>query len=296
MSDTSRSMSSYGNCTICGKHEYVQPLHGDKGGPFCCILCAGKWHGEHGRRRRLGRVVIRAIAAYLNGGGKWTDIELLRLSAAGPRFSDLAWLDPLGYLADAAKLGNESIDLTSELLADAIKIAHPDLHPPERRELAHKVTQGLVALQPFVFPAEKPKPVQPSTPSSVARASRAPSSGPEPKRYPCKECAADVPYFYCADCRPEWERRQQKERERESVNRRRQYLMRKSRRLFRMPPKLCPCGLDIKSKRKDARFCSATCRQRAHRNVTDKGSIDTNQQNIRDRANDGMRSASLQSL
>jgi hypothetical protein len=64
-------MSGHGNCAICGKHEYLSPLHGDKGSPFCCILCAGNWHGKHGRHRRLGRIVIRAIAAYINGGGKW---------------------------------------------------------------------------------------------------------------------------------------------------------------------------------------------------------------------------------
>jgi hypothetical protein len=265
-------MSGHGNCAICGQHNYLQPLHGDNGGPFCCVLCIGKWHGEHGRRRRLGRIVIRAMAAYLDGGGSWTDIDKLKMSAMGTGlgFLDLdGVLDPLGYMADTAKTDGETIELTSELLADAIKIVHPDLHPPERRELAHRVTQGLIALQPFVFPAEKPKPPPPPMPSAVTMKPREPSSGHE-KRYPCAECAADVPYYYCAECRAEFERRQQKQRERESAMRRRQYLRRKSIRLFRMPPKLCPCGADIKSKRNDARFCSTKCRQRAHRGVTDK--------------------------
>jgi hypothetical protein len=266
-------MSGHGNCAICDKHEYLMPLHGDNGGPLCCIMCTGKWHGEHGRRRRLGRIVIRAMAAYMNGGGKWIDIDKLKMTAMGNSLAGLGIgvgniFDPLAYMADAAKTDGETIELTSELLADAIKIAHPDLHRPERRELAHRVTQGLIALQPFTFPAEKPKPPAPQSAPSMAPTKLPPSSGPEPKRYPCKECAADVPYFYCAECRAEWDSRQQKQRERESAKRRRWYLMRRNIRRFQMPPKLCACGLDIKSKRKDARFCSAKCRQKAHRELS----------------------------
>jgi hypothetical protein len=273
---------SHGDCAICRKHDYLRPLHDDKGGPLCCIMCAGKWHGEHGRRRRLGRIVIRAMSAYLKGGGTPTDIDKLKMTAMGIDYGLLftlsgGTLDPLGYMADTASNDGETIELTSELLADAIKIAHPDLHPPERRDLAHRVTQGLVALQPFTFPAEKPKPPAPLSAPTETRS--APSSGPEPKPYPCKECAADVPYYYCADCRTEFESRQQKERERESAKRREQYARRKQRREARMPPRLCECGLNIKSKRKGARFCSDKCRQKAHRRiVTDKRSRATSNQ------------------
>lgn len=28
---------AHARCTVCGKHEYVTPLHGDNGGPLCCI-------------------------------------------------------------------------------------------------------------------------------------------------------------------------------------------------------------------------------------------------------------------
>jgi len=38
-------------------------LHGKNGGPMCCLLRSGKWHAEHGRRRHLGRIVIRAMMA-----------------------------------------------------------------------------------------------------------------------------------------------------------------------------------------------------------------------------------------
>lgn len=260
----------HGYCAICGKHDYLSPLHGDKGGPLCCILCTGKWHGEHGRRRRLGRVVIRAIAAYLDGGGKWTDIELLKLSAAGPMFADSAWLDPLGYLADGAALGNENIDLTSELLADAIKIAHPDLHPPERRDLAHRVTQGLLALQPFTFPAPKPKPPTPPNAPKPASGQRLDVPKMKAPSYPCSECASSIPYYYCSACRAEFESRQQETRKQESAKRRRWYMNGKERRERWKPSTICAaCGGAFKGKRADARFCSATCRQRAHRNVTD---------------------------
>ncbi len=282
-------MSKHGDCAICGKHNFLQALHGENGGPFCCILCIGKWHGEHGRRRRLGRIVIRAISAYLNGGGSINDIEKLKMSATGINlgFLDLdGVLDPLGYMADTAKTNGETIELTSELLADAIKVAHPDLHPPERRELAHRVTQGLIALQPFTFPAQKPKPVQPPAPSSAARTkpAPAPSSDSKPRPYPCAECKSTMPYYYCADCRAEWDNRQQKERDRQSAMRRRQYLARKQARQYRTPPTICAaCGTGFKGKRKDARFCSASCRQRAHRGVTDKRQGAENPTNTRDR-------------
>jgi hypothetical protein len=284
----------HGICTICGKHDYLQPLHGDKGGPPCCILCSGNWHGKHGRRRRLGRLVIRAMAAYLDGGGSWTDIDKLKMTAMGIGLGvlDDGILDPLGYLADTARADGETIELTSELLADAIKIAHPDVHPPERRDLAHRVTQGLIALQPFTFPAEKPKPKAPSMPSasSKVRMKPEPSSGPGPKRYPCKECASTIAYYYCAECRTEWESRRQKECDQESARRRKWYAERKQRREHRKPPTICAtCGVGFKGKRKDARFCSANCRQRAHRGVTDKNKPVVGLIKRRDKTGCGMR-------
>jgi hypothetical protein len=213
------------------------------------------------------------------GGGSWTDIDKLKMTAMGLGLTSIGLddiFDPLAYMADTAKTSGETIELTSELLADAVKIAHPDLHPPERRELAHRVTQGLIALQPFTFPAEKPKPIpeapsKPSGPMATRTGKPPPSSGPEPKRYPCKECAADIPYYYCAECRTEFESRQQKERDRESAKRRKWYAGRKQAREYRKPPTICAnptCGAGFKGKRADARFCSAKCRQRAHRGVS----------------------------
>ena len=257
-------MSTYihANCTICGKHSYVTPLHGDKGGPPCCLLCAGEWHAKHGRRIRLGRIVIRAMNAYQDGGGDWRDLDKLKLSAMGTDFG----LDPLGYLADTAAATGEVIELTSELLADAIQLVHPDQHPPERQELAHRVTQGLLALQPFVFPAPKPEPAP--VPSSERHGSFEGCSETHKKAvtYPCKNCADTVPYYYCDTCRAEWDSRQEKERERENAKRRKWYAERKATLARARPPTICAtCGEKFKGKRTDARFCSDACRQRAHR-------------------------------
>jgi hypothetical protein len=283
----------HGHCAICKKHyQYLRPLHGDKGGALCCLPCIGEFHRKHGRRRKLGRIVIRALAAYLDGGGSIGDFEKLKMSAifrGGVFFGfsaddDLA--DPLGYLDGTAGTSGETIELTSELLIDAIKIAHPDLHPPERRELAQRVTQGLLALQPFTFPAHKPrrpepKDFKPPEPMSAHRSTIAPkSTEPKPQPYPCSECKSTIPSYYCTECRAEFERRNEVEREKEAAKQREWRAKRKARRDEHRPA--CPCGAPIKGKRTDARFCSATCRQRAHRGVTDKRSNRRDTLNSRD--------------
>src|SRR5262249_54905687 len=132
-------------CEGCREFTVLAPLHGDKGGPLRCALCIGAWHAEHGRRRNRGRIVIRAIKGYLDGGGKWDDVDKLKLAAAG---TDLFGFDPLGYMAGAAKTVDEVIELTSELLNQTLVLVHPDMHPPERQELAHHVTSQLLALKP----------------------------------------------------------------------------------------------------------------------------------------------------
>jgi hypothetical protein len=128
--------NSLGRCDGCGTRTLLMPLHGPKGGPLRCPLCVGKWHAEHGKRRRHGRIVIRALRAYLDNGGSFKDVEKLTQSALCSDFfcSDLlgheAFADPLGYLTGVAtNAKGEIIELTSELLADAIKLAHPD-YPP----------------------------------------------------------------------------------------------------------------------------------------------------------------------
>ena len=145
---------SLASCEKCGEHTYVTPLHGEKGGPPFCPICAGKWHAEHTRRRKWGRIIIKAMKFYEREGGRWDDFDKLKLAAAGI-LEDFG-IDPLGYGADT--IGIEVGDITAELLADTIELCHPDKHPSERRDLATRVTQELLVLKPFVFPAPKAKP------------------------------------------------------------------------------------------------------------------------------------------
>ncbi len=106
---------AHGWCAKCKQHGLLSPLHGEKGGPMVCLTCRGAWHAEHGKRRNRGRVVIRAIKAFIDGGGPIKDIDKLKFAAIGHDwFGDAA--DSLGYLDGAAKISDEIIELTSELL------------------------------------------------------------------------------------------------------------------------------------------------------------------------------------
>ncbi len=143
------------NCPKCGKPGLVMPLHLDKGGPEMCLQCGMEWHAKHTRRRRFGRIVIKAMRLYLDNGGKFTDLDKFKQSIALASLGIRQHSDLLG-LGDT--IGTDVGDITTELLTDVLQLVHPDKHPPERRELATRVTQELLALQPFVFPAPKPKP------------------------------------------------------------------------------------------------------------------------------------------
>jgi hypothetical protein len=256
----------FGYCASCKSQsqKVLVPLHDDQGGPLVCHICAGKWHAEHGRKRKAGRVVIRAIKAYEDAGGKWSDIDKLKTSALYRSFGGFDGLDPLGYMADAINTDGEITDLTSELLDDAIRLTHPDCQPPERQGLAKRVTQELLALKPFVFPAKKPKIIIPPPPPRNESIKVQQPGFKEALRasYPCKECKSTIPYYYCTPCRAEWDKRSEVKRSQENAKQRKWYAERKARR----PATLCTtCGVRFRGKRKDAKFCSNNCRQRAHR-------------------------------
>jgi predicted nucleic acid-binding Zn ribbon protein len=258
---------AHAECTMCGKQDYCGPLHGDKGGPICCLKCLGKWHGEHGRRRKWGRIVVRAIAAYLDVGGKFDDLDKLKIAAGGLGF------DPLGYGTENL-IDGDAPELTSELLTRAISLTHPDKHPSERRELAASVTGELIAFQPFVFPARKKE--QPAPDKSYKPPKRK-TTETVPKlehQYPCVDCADAVPADYCDACRAEYDKREQEDFERRTAKQRAQYAQRRQEVLAVKPPAVCAvCGKGFKSKRADSRYCSDRCRQKAHRkSVTDKSS------------------------
>jgi hypothetical protein len=254
---------SAGTCVNCGKHGYVLPLHGDRGGPLFCPLCAGEWNARHSRRRKFGRVAMKAIQLYLANGGSFADIRKMEGAIA---------MAQLGFKYETAQfraddIGTEVGDITSELLAGILQLTHPDRHPAERKEMAQRVTQELLALKPFVFPAPKPKPARPVAPprDGSANVRGAPPPNPSQPAYPCELCAGSVPYFYCDPCKTEWRKRQAAEREAERAKRREQAKRRRERRRIMMRAVCLACGDPFKPKRKDQRHCDATCRQRAHR-------------------------------
>ena len=65
--------------------------------------------------------------------------------------------------AAGKKLEPRPTYLTLELLYEVLSLVHPDKHPPERAELANRVTAALNKLKPFTAPAPKPKPPPPVT-------------------------------------------------------------------------------------------------------------------------------------
>jgi hypothetical protein len=126
----------------------------------------------------------------------------------------------------------------SELLADTLQLVHPDRHPPEYQQLAKRVTQELLALKPFVFPAPKPPEIKPNQPERDASARKAPQQQASKKQpYPCELCADASPYFYCTACKAEHEKRCSEEIERERAKHRKWYAQRKARQQRNRPPK-----------------------------------------------------------
>src|SRR5262249_12694276 len=156
-----------------------------------------------------GRIVIRAIKAFLDAGGKYGDIDKLKASATDLGFG----LDPLGYMDGVACMDGGDADLTSEFLAEVLQLTHPDHHPPERKELAHRVTQGLLALQPFVFPALKPEKPEKDIEDIEDIDIKGVEKKPSEPAYPCGDCADAASYDYCDACRAEYEKREQQELE-----------------------------------------------------------------------------------
>ena len=80
-------------CVKCSRQDLpVSPLHDDKGGPLFCPFCAGAWHAEYTRRRKWGRIIIKAMKMYEKEGGAWADFDKMKLAVAG-------W-DVAGFKAD----------------------------------------------------------------------------------------------------------------------------------------------------------------------------------------------------
>jgi hypothetical protein len=284
-------MTAIGPCKCGEQSTALFPLHGEKGGPLCCVLCLGNWHAEQGRKRNRGRVMFRAIKNYFAAGGKTGDIDSLITLAAFDSLNiniegSALQTDPLGFMDGIAKFADEVVELTTELLTDLLVVVHPDKHPSERKDLAHRVTAQLLALKPFVFPALIPKPTTPLRPQE---STKPPEPKPDAKPvFPCANCRSTTPYYYCDPCKAEWRKQYEREREQERTQRRKWYEKRKELRLRSRPPATCAeCGTQFKGRRADARFCSAACRQRAHR-VTAKSKPDESTSPICDSAADPM--------
>jgi hypothetical protein len=171
-------------CTSCSSKFFVGPLHGAKGGPWMCAKCRVEWDARDRRDRKGKPDYIRAVH---------------------------------GDDGDYASVDDNYKFLTLELLEDAIALTHPDRHPAERQELARRVTTELLALKPYTLP--KPPPSKPPAPVTAPAIQ-------EPDKllrisFPCKQCYATVPLYYCDKCRAEWEKREHDEAERERAQHRR---------------------------------------------------------------------------
>lgn len=160
-------------------------------------------------------------------------------------------------------------ELYQDVLEDAVRLTHPDKHPPERTELATRVTQEFLKLRPFLRPRPKPASLPPvihaSATSPIGRTAAPPrndSKFEKPKlTYPCDSCRHTVPMYYCNPCKEKWDDIQLKEREHRNKTQR---LRRLRRKLARLPTVCLGCGNKFKG-RKDAKHCSAACRVKAFR-------------------------------
>jgi hypothetical protein len=257
---------SEGVCKKCGQRGYIMPLHGDKGGPLFCPFCIGQWQGEFGKKMKWRRVLMKAMAAYQKAGGDlYKDFNTMKTSVT------LRWFGGTpspGFSVE--HIPNEFPDLTSELLSATLQLVHPDKHPPERQGLAKQVTTDLLALKPYVFPAPKPEPppvYKASGDACVKKPRREPSEPSKPP-YPCELCEGTVPANYCKVCEAERERRQEERRERKEQKRIERNAKARRRYAWRKPkPGLtfCSnCAGEFRAKRQDAKYCSASCRQKAY--------------------------------
>jgi hypothetical protein len=154
------------------------------------------------------------------------------------------------------------------LLSDIFQLIHPDHQPPERQELAHRVTRELTTLKPFVFPAPKREPEEPikSEPRDDSFKSPRETLKKTSQSFPCEDCADHTYSYSCVACKAEQDRRWKVERERRRADQREQYKQRKLRRQRYAPKPTCViCGAEVEKKRADAECCSPACRQKLYR-------------------------------
>ncbi len=239
--------SLYRPCPVCKQPRLLVKLHGDDGGPEMCMPCGWDVHAVRRRKRLEHQRMFGMLSGGLRGGDHAGDDELSR-----------------------------------ELLDDAVALCHPDRHPAERAEQCHRVTAELLALRPFVRskpPERNRKPgdgsadiatatdPQPSpddgSATSRTRTDAQPSTG-----WPAgHSCAGTLPpAYYCDPCRARHDADRREQLDRDNASRRD---LRARRRRARPAAVCAVCDTTFTGCRADARYCSATCRQRAYRSRKD---------------------------
>jgi hypothetical protein len=210
----------------------VGPLHGDRGGPIVCVNCG-----------------LQIFA---------------KLRAA--REQRQKFIGGLGFGPASAA----DTELSLELLEEALRLTHPDRHPPERAASAHRVTAQLLALRPHV----KPRAVAtPTRDASVVVAPRDTREAVTPREtFPCAACRETLPLYYCDDCNEKWGER--KKCERDALNAKARE--RRARRKLLEPSMRCiTCAVEYRGRRRDSKYCSAACRQRQYRKAVSAAAVRT---------------------
>jgi hypothetical protein len=208
-------------CANCGRHALLVALHGDRGGPGVCIDCSGTLLAEVKSAQRRSQEWIDAM---FNGFGR--------------RYASPTELD-------------------AELLRDALALTHPDRHPPERADMATRVTAALSALKPLVKPRQPPpEPAPRNGKTTVAAANVREPVTPE------HECRYLPLGLRCDECRAKRERQERERKDRENARRRRRRAICRGTMIG-----VCEvCGVGFQASRRDQVYCSPACRQRAYRN------------------------------
>jgi hypothetical protein len=98
-------------------------------------------------------------------------------------------------------------------------------------------------------------------PIVTVKSRRAGTTSESRDTYPCTDCASTFPLYHCDKCRARWASDQAKERE-EELAKQRDY---RERSRMRQAIKCACCGMFVRGKRRDARFCSVKSRQNSDR-------------------------------
>lgn len=173
--------------------------------------------------------------------------------------------------------------LDTDWCKQALVLTHPDHHPPERHELAARVTATLIEYRRYAPPPRndsvdeaggpfgprdaRQRNVTHENPDFLADVKAA--VGLASVTWPCERCCGIEPKLYCDNCRAVWDEVCRVGRQRRNERRRE----RRARRRQEKPPNRCEhCGEPFVSTRSDARYCSTAHRVAAHRARKHEGS------------------------